>query len=274
MARTWSMRFNLDDFNASYAALDDDSDKAQFLTGFSRGLNAGSLKDGASEALSCGFSLGHEMRREAEEFRAQAAIHGAKGKGTHGDTRRGKGEGSLVDGDGEPHTQTTNHKPQSSTHQPPASTHPGLDQEGAVPRLEHTLPGGTPHRALPKKRTTTAKEPKPKLEAILGPKGLPDEVAYWKLVGIFGAAKNPAPTQTAQAFVEAMLKVPAHSILAKAQNLRDSLSGPQYMPQLQKWLDGQGYLNPDASMGSGKPMSDVTSDYVKDLEAAEVPHAC
>lgn len=121
------------------------------------------------------------------------------------------------------------------------------DQEKPVPRLE-PVPPQAPAKS-PKAKT--ASRPKPKLEEILGPKGSPDDAAYWKLVAIFGGAKNPAPTQTAQAFVEAILTTPVHSILAKAQNLRDSLSGPQFMPQLQKWLDGQGYLNPDATADKG-----------------------
>ena len=147
------------------------------------------------------------------------------------------------------------------------------DQEGTlygggVPGTGDTPP---PREAPPKKRTPAPL--KPKLEAILGPKGSPDEVNYWKLVGIFGAAKNPAPTQTAQAFVDALLKVPVHSILAKAQNLKDTLSGPQYMPQLLKWLDGQGYMNPDASVSSGGPMASVTDEYARYLDGGEVADA-
>jgi hypothetical protein len=137
-----------------------------------------------------------------------------------------------------------------------------LSQEGTVTRLEHTPTEQAAHRTREKKRP--AKAPSRNLEQILGPHGSDDGNAYWKLVGVFGAAKNPAPTQTAQAFVNAKLKVEVHSILAKAQNLRDSLSDSKYMPQLQKWLDGQGYLNPDAptrsSEGSRSPAFRVGLD--------------
>jgi hypothetical protein len=57
--------------------------------------------------------------------------------------------------------------------------------------------------------------------------------------------------------MDVIAKVPINTLLAKARNHRESLSDPQYMPQLQKWLDGQGYLNPDAptrsAQGRGSP---------------------
>ncbi|WP_285570012.1 hypothetical protein [Geothrix limicola] len=142
----------------------------------------------------------------------------------------------------------------------------GPSQEEDVPRLEPLTRQG------PKPKAERQPKPIPKLEAILGPKGSPDDLAYWKLVGIFGAAKNPAPTQTAQAFVNAMMTIPPHSILAKAQNLRDSLSGPQFMPQLQKWLDGQGYLNPDAPSAGMAPSHRRESDeeYAALLEREQI----
>ena len=105
MGRIWSMRFNLDIFNAAYAALNDDQEKAQWLTGFSRGLNAGSLKDGVPEVLRQGFDLGLQMFAAADEFRAKASDAGKKGwtpkpvtpKGTHRGTPQG--------------THTPNHNP-------------------------------------------------------------------------------------------------------------------------------------------------------------------
>jgi hypothetical protein len=245
MARIWSMRFNLDTFNAAYSVLDDDQEKAQFLTGFSRGLNGAPTKDGATEANSSGFTIGSGMRHEAV-LASERGAEFAKRKGTQKEPS-GNPKGTL-----------------GGASEEDAGLPEGLglrikdfpSQDVPVPRLE---PVPTTRATRPRKGKPARQ---PKLEAILGPKGSPDDLAYWKLVGIFGGAKNPAPTQTAQAFVEAILTTPVHSILAKAQNLRDSLSGPQFMPQIQKWLDGQGYLNPDATTAKGPShRADTDSDW-------------
>lgn len=78
-SRTWNLRLNLDDFNAAFAALDDDSEKAHFLSGLSRGANGGDPKVGASSSFVSGFSIGSRMRQEAEGFRVSQTINGAKG---------------------------------------------------------------------------------------------------------------------------------------------------------------------------------------------------
>lgn len=253
MARVWSMRFNLDTFNASYAALDDDLEKAQWLTGFSRGLNGGALKDDQPTPMNAAYAIGTSMRVEAEAKSAEGAIHAAKrgkGQATLREPSRPPEGGLLVpggDGVGDPEAPGLRIKDQ------------GLpDQEKLVPRAE-PVPGEVPK---------TKGKPKPKLEAILGPKGSPDELAYWKLVSIFGGqTKNPAPTETAQAFVDAILKYPCQTILDKAQNLRDAQSDLRYMPMLQKWLDGQGYLNPNTLTGKGPShRSGVDDEYLAALE--------
>lgn len=66
--RTWNLRLNIDVFNASVAALGDDQERAQFLTGMSCGMNGGCPRPGAPSALLEGFSVGSEMRKEAEAF--------------------------------------------------------------------------------------------------------------------------------------------------------------------------------------------------------------
>lgn len=260
MARIWSMRFNLDTFNGAYAALDDDQDKAQFLTGFSRGLNRGALKEGNSEALAQGHLIGSQMREEAEAFSAQAVAHGAK---------RWKKEGTHREPTGDPKGMV------EGSHEGPGlrfkvQGFPGQEKTSVldVPGTGDTPP---PREATPKKRTSAP--PKPKLDAILGPKGSPDEKAYWELVKVFGGEKNPSATQSAQAFVEAIQVVPVHTILAKAKGLRSSMSDAKYMPQLFKWLDGQGYMNPDASVSSGGPMASVTDEYARYLDGGEVADA-
>lgn len=205
--RTWSMRFNLDAFNAGYAALDDDSDKAQFLTGFSRGLNGGNLKEGVSGSLSDGFQLGHEMRQEAEAFRAQASVHGKKGgkpKGTPGDTPKG------MDGD----TGNPNHKPQTTI---PKSTKPKSSKPSTSPKAPLSL------------------------REILGDRGND----YFDLVKLFGNGKNTNAKTSAVLYLKALGEFTHEHIYQKAKNYTDSVSDPKYVCHLAKWLSEESYRNPD-----------------------------
>lgn len=262
MARIWSMRFNSDGFNHAYAGLDTDEEKAHFVTGFYRGTNGVPLKDGQPAPMVTGHAFGLKMREDAEASLALAAINGAKkgkGKGTQKAPSR-EPEGSLEGASMEPGGLG------SGSLEGPGLRFKDPFQEGT----SYLVGTSTPPQAPAKKKPRSEDKPTPKLESILGPADSVDARLYWKLVGIFGSNKNPAPTQTAQAFVDAICKNDVVAILAKAQNLRDSLSGPQYMPQLLKWLEGQGYLNPDATPAKGgaeKPRGAVTDSWTKEYES-------
>ena len=106
---------------------------------------------------------------------------------------------------------------------------------------------------VPTKPARTARTLKPKpegegLEQILdGGKGTPTWEAYWTLVATFGGQpKNFAPKTTARLYVAALKAgtTPAH-IQDRAQLLRNGTDDVKYLPQLAKWLEGQGYLTPD-----------------------------
>lgn len=84
-ARCWKLQINLDTFNASFAALDTAEEKADFLTGLSRGMNGGKVKDDCSDPMSVGFAVGSDMRQEAEGFRLNASINGSKRKSNRND---------------------------------------------------------------------------------------------------------------------------------------------------------------------------------------------
>lgn len=98
---------------------------------------------------------------------------------------------------------------------------------------------------VPRKRATKAKAPESLEEILGGGKGTPTWEAYWKLVGLFGPGKNPAPKTTAKLYAYAVVAFSPEHIHEKAQALARSVSAPQYLPQLAKWLEGEGYRNPD-----------------------------
>lgn len=77
-ARTWKLHLNLDTFNAAYAALDGPQEQSDFLTGLSRGMNAGKVKDDCPDPMAVGFSIGYEMRQDAEAFIEASSNAGKK----------------------------------------------------------------------------------------------------------------------------------------------------------------------------------------------------
>lgn len=247
------MRFNLDTFNAAYSVLDDDQEKAQFLTGFSRGLNGAAARDGAPEAHSSGFLIGSGMRQEAVLASARGAEF-AKRKGTQ--------RGPSGDPEG--------------THGGPSGEGVGLpegpglrikdcpSQEVPVPRLE----------PVPTRKPRSERKPlkaASSLDEMLGELKAP----YWKLVSTFGGpAKNPAPKTTAQLYTSALAEegITAEILQAKAEGLKASCSDPKFMPMLRTWLDGQGYLNPDAPSAGSAPAHRRESDeeYAAFLERGQI----
>ena len=142
--RTWKLHLNLDDFNAAYAALDDDHEKAQFLKGFSRGMNAGIARVDSTLAFQSGFDMGQQMRQEAEAYRNHQSTCGAKGGNPNlqtqgsvkGALRVGKGclKGALRVGKGyvNPNPQSLILNPLISNPESVPPPTPSADAEGAV----------------------------------------------------------------------------------------------------------------------------------------------
>lgn len=114
-ARTWNLRMNLDTFNSGYAALDNEQDRAEFLTGLYKGMNGGKVKDDCSDPMSVGFAVGQEMRTEAENFRVRSVENGSKRKSNRNDQTVDRGVYLTVD---QTCTQSTIHNPQSTNEQP------------------------------------------------------------------------------------------------------------------------------------------------------------
>ena len=79
LARTWQIRLNLDDVNAAVMLMETDAEMASFARGLVRGLNAGALKDGASEAYASGWEIGNDGRALAEIARLTNRTNGKSG---------------------------------------------------------------------------------------------------------------------------------------------------------------------------------------------------
>ena len=79
IARTWQIRVNLDDINAAVMLMETDAEMAAFARGLVRGLNAGSLKDGASDAYFSGWQIGNDGRTSAEIARLTNQNNGKGG---------------------------------------------------------------------------------------------------------------------------------------------------------------------------------------------------
>lgn len=132
-----------------------------------------------------------------------------------------------------------------------------------------------PTSAGPRKRAPKARAESPEtLEGILGGgKGTPTWEAYWRLVGIFGPGKNPAPKTTAKLYAYAVVAFSPEHIHEKAQALARSVSSPQYLPQLAKWLEGEGYRNPDPTpQGAANGNRNHPQHHRSGVDAAYIAH--
>ena len=149
-----------------------------------------------------------------------------------------------------------------------ADTCPALSDSVQANGGQTAANGGTPAPApapAPSGKRRTASPPAPRparprkpdpesLEAILqGGKGTPTWEAYWALVTVFGGqSKNPAPRTTARLYANAVANgAPPGRIQNRAENLRSATSEVRFMPQLAKWLEGEGYLTPDLPKSNG-----------------------
>lgn len=124
--RTWSLRLNLDEFNALVSSLFIEVDKAYALMGLSLGCNGGALPESVPDAFRRAWELGRSWRDEAENFqekqreggRASAANRAAK----YGSSQPVRSDlevtSTSVRSDLEVVSNlTTNHKPQTNNQQ-------------------------------------------------------------------------------------------------------------------------------------------------------------
>jgi hypothetical protein len=245
--RTWSLTLNLDMFNAALAVQQNDLEHADFVRGFHLGINAGTPRGERSAAFMDGFSVGQTARANTDAYRSMQSTNGKKGG------RPKKESGGLA---------PVNHR-LSGAQAPPKLTVTGYVLKDSLSKEE--LTEGTRTRRKSRKQNPT---PEP-LEAILGGKGTATFEEYWSLVKVFGAAKNPAPRDTARLFADAVAAgVAPELIQAKAQQLRKAASEAKFMPQLAKWLEGQGYLNPDPTPAAKGTSPDQKQQSIQDyLEA-------
>jgi len=235
-SRTWNLRLNLDSFNAAFAALADDPERSQFLAGLSRGMNGGMTRDGLSFPFQEGFLLGSEMRDEAEALRQANTINGLKGGSPSHKGRIESPPGAPI-GEGGMNRSGT------------LSLNPLIPEtNNQNPQIREPIP--PPSKSAGRRKSTSRSEGGSLEEILGGGKGTVNFEAYWRLAGTFGVAKNPAPKTSARLYVEAIGKgATVERIQNRAENLRRANSDEKYMPQLAKWLEGEGYLAPDAPLG-------------------------
>jgi hypothetical protein len=67
MKRIWNVRFNVDEFNAAVACLDDDGERVRFLAGLQAGLNGKPTMD-KGDAWVAGWGVGNTAHLEAVRF--------------------------------------------------------------------------------------------------------------------------------------------------------------------------------------------------------------
>ena len=77
--RTWSLRLNLDAFNAGLAVQQGDAECAEFVRGFHLGINNGMPRGERPASFMDGFTIGHTTRIETDDYRLQQSINGKKG---------------------------------------------------------------------------------------------------------------------------------------------------------------------------------------------------
>ena len=102
-------------------------------------------------------------------------------------------------------------------------------------------------------------------------KGSPLWETYWKLAGMFGPAKNPSPKITAKLYRYATVGFHPDHLQEKALELVKATSDPKFLPQLAKWLEGEGYRNPTQAPqvnGHAKRTHEADEIFMKQLKTA------
>lgn len=101
----------------------------------------------------------------------------------------------------------------------------------------------------PKKAKPKADPTKPTIREVLG-----DHYdSYWLMANLFGRNKNYQPLDTAVLYMNAIYQgfSPAELHAAALQTTRET-SEQKFLPQLKRWLEGQGYsLPPDQGATHG-----------------------
>lgn len=78
-SRTWSLRINLDEFNALASSVYTDADRALLFQGMTLGFNGGELPDAVPSPFARAHQFAFSTRRETEEFRAKMGANGSRG---------------------------------------------------------------------------------------------------------------------------------------------------------------------------------------------------
>ena len=112
---------------------------------------------------------------------------------------------------------------------------------------------------LAKTKLPGAEKPKNDLKTLLGE----HYDNYWRLANLFGPNKNYQPMQSAPLYLQALQHTTHESIFTQAVRIT-RLTEPKYLPQLTKWLEGQGYMTPE----EGNP-DDITSSRLSSRRRAE-----
>jgi hypothetical protein len=126
-------------------------------------------------------------------------------------------------------------------------------------------------KTVPRKRVTKPKEVE-SLDAILDGKGSPLWETYWELAGLFGPSKNPSPKITAKLYRLATQTVESDHIQQKAVELAKATSEQKYLPQLAKWLEGEGYQNPTQIPLTGGTNGSRSPKHRAETDAAYIAH--
>lgn len=232
-ARCWNLRINLDEFNAACWALTTQEEKSLFLCGLLAGMNGAEVNHEVTSRFTNGHTIGKAMRDEAEAYRMAKSAIGKLG--------------------GRPSDKKVNHEVNLL-----------VNHDGTQSPIPNPILKDEKITTVPRKRVTKPKD-EVSLEAILDGKGSPLWEAYWKLAGIFGPAKNPSPKATARLYHLALdggFKV--EHLHEKALELVKATSEQKYLPQLAKWLEGEGYRNPSQAKSPPKPGSVSTDEVTRD----------
>lgn len=202
-------------------------------------MNGAEVNHEVTSRFTSGHTIGKAMRDEAEAYRESKAVIGKLG--------------------GRPKDKQVNQV-----------VNLVVNHEGTQSPIPNPILKDKKINTAPRKRVTKPKD-EVSLEAILGGKGSPLWEAYWKLAGIFGPAKNPSPKATARLYHFALgggFKV--EHIHEKAQELARATSEQKYLPQLAKWLEGEGYRNPDQAQVRSGPIrrtQEADDNFIQQIKA-------